>query len=99
MIKHIVLFQLKPFDSEKEKMAKMQKIKSGLEGLMGVVKELKSMKVGLNCNPAETYDIALVTTFDTMDGLHAYAIHPQHLAVAKVIAEARQGRACVDFVV
>ena len=99
MIKHIVLFQLKPFASQEEKLAKMQEIKSGLEGLMGVVKELKSMEVGLNCNPADgQYDMALVSTFDTMEGLHAYANHPQHVAVAKMVAEARQSRACVDFV-
>ena len=99
MVKHIVLFQLKPFDSEKEKTAKMQEIKSGLESLRGVIKELKSIEVGLNSNPAEGFDIALVTTFDSMEDLRTYAGHPQHIAVGKIIAEVRQGRACVDFTI
>ncbi|MDD6210790.1 MAG: Dabb family protein [Bacteroidales bacterium] len=99
MIKHIVLFQLKPFASADEKMAKMQEIKSGLENLKGIIKELRSIEVGLNCNPNEKWDIVLVTTFDNMEDLDTYANHPDHLAVGKIIGPVKNDRACVDFVI
>ncbi|MCU4163372.1 Dabb family protein [Carboxylicivirga caseinilyticus] len=97
MIKHIVLFQLKAFESEDTKDAKLSEIKSELLGLKEKVSVLKSIEVGLNTNPAEQYDIALTTTFNNMEDLEIYAKHPDHLAVGKIIREVLEARACVDY--
>nr|WP_321407689.1 Dabb family protein [uncultured Carboxylicivirga sp.] len=97
MIKHIVLFQLKAFESQDTKDAKLSEIKSELLGLKEKVTVLKSIEVGLNTNPAEQYDIALTTTFDSMEDLEIYAKHPDHLAVGKIIREVLEARACVDY--
>ena len=75
------------------------RFKTALESLMGVVEELKSIEVGINSNPNEAWDVALVTTFDSMEDLRAYANHPEHLKASAIIADAKQGRACVDFVI
>lgn len=99
MVKHIVLFQLKPFDSAEEKMAKMQEIKAGLENLKNIIGVLRSIEVGINCNPEEAWDLVLVTTFDNMNDLHTYANHPDHLAVCKIIGAVKSNRACVDFTI
>lgn len=97
MIKHIVLFKLKPMESEEAKRTLMMNFKNGLEALTGVIPQLRTIEVGLNTNPAEQYDIALVTTFENMDDLHTYATHPLHQEVCKLIADAKEQRACVDF--
>lgn len=97
MIKHIVLFQLKPFESKETKDAKLAEIKSGLLGLKEKVSVLKSIEVGLNCNPAEQFDIALTTTFDSMEDLETYAKHPDHVAVGKIVREVLEARSCVDY--
>nr|WP_319400059.1 Dabb family protein [uncultured Carboxylicivirga sp.] len=94
MIKHIVLFQVKPIDNKE---SKLQEIKEGLLGLKEKVSVLKSIEVGLNCNPAEKFDIALTTTFDNMEDLETYAKHPDHLAVGKVLREVLEARSCVDY--
>ncbi len=99
MIQHIVLFKLKPFQSEAEKAAKLQEIKIALEVLPEVISELKLLEVGINVNPAEVFDFSLVTEFESMSDLQAYAIHPEHLAVASIIREVMESRACVDSVV
>ena len=99
MIKHIVLFQLKPFALEKEKNEVVTNFKTALENLMGVIAELKSIEVGVNSNPNEAWDIALVTTFDSMEDLQTYAVHPEHVKAGAIIADVKQGRACVDFVI
>lgn len=96
MIRHIVLFKLKPFDTELAKNEKLLEIKKGLEALPALIPELKLLSVGINANPAEQYDISLLTEFSTMADLHTYAVHPDHVAVGKIIREVLEARACVD---
>ena len=97
MIKHIVLFKLKEFNSPTEKMNKMRQIKMGLENLKAIIPEINSIEVGLNSNPKEKFDIALVTTHKNMDDLSTYANHPTHLSISKIIREVLEERSCVDF--
>ena len=97
MIKHIVLFKFREDVPEKEKSEKLQTIKSDLEALTSKVESLKRMEVGINVNPDESYDLALTSEFDDMEGLKAYANHPEHLKVGAVIREILDQRACVDY--
>lgn len=80
-----------------QKETELNVIKAGLEALLGIVPSLRSMEVGINCNPAEKFDLALISTFDDLDGLNAYAVHPDHLAVGKRIRAMLDVRACNDF--
>ena len=98
MIKHIVLFKLKNDIEPGQKEALKQDFKRALEALSGKIDCLRSIKVGLNDNPEESFDIALTTTFDTFDDLRHYANHPDHLAAAAIIKEAKEARACVDYI-
>ena len=56
MIRHIVMFKLKEFQTPAEKQAKMQEIKDKLEALINKIDVLKMIRVDFNCNPAETWD-------------------------------------------
>lgn len=97
MIKHIVLFQLKTFNNEADRDNKLSEIKNALLDLKGKVDVLKSIEVGINSNPAEQFDIALTTTFNSMADLDIYAKHPDHLAAGKIVREVLESRACVDY--
>lgn len=97
MIKHVVLFKLKEFATPTEKLNKMRQIKMGLENLRTIIPEISSIEVGLNTNPKEKFDISLITTHKTMEDLAAYAGHPHHLSVSKIIREVLEDRSCVDF--
>ncbi|MDR1698492.1 MAG: Dabb family protein [Prevotellaceae bacterium] len=99
MIRHIVLFKLKAFETAQQKEEKMQEIKTKLESLAPLIPELKVIEAGINRNENEQFDISLLTEFDSMDDLHAYAIHPNHVAVGKIIREVLEARACVDSVI
>lgn len=81
-----------------QKEALKQDFKRALEALSGKIDCLRSIEVGLNDNPEESFDIALTTTFDTFDDLRHYANHPAHLAAAAIIKEAKEARACVDYI-
>lgn len=97
MIKHIVLFKLKKFTTEAAKSQKMDEIKDALMGLQNKVEVLRSIEVGLNNNPKEQFDVALTTTFDNMEDLQTYAVHPDHVKAGAIIREVMEERSCVDY--
>lgn len=98
MIKHIVLFKLKKMVSPEAKNSKLQELKAGFEGLKDKIDVLRSIEVGVNCNPAESFDLVLTTVFDSADNLAEYAGHPDHVAMVRKIGEVKEDRACVDFI-
>ena len=55
MIRHIVMFKLKEFQTPAEKQAKMQEIKDKLEALINKIDVLKMIRVDFNCNLAEPW--------------------------------------------
>ncbi|WP_282036726.1 Dabb family protein [Saccharicrinis aurantiacus] len=98
MIKHVVLFKLKDFESAEAKADKLNEIKMALEGLLGKISELKTIIVGINCNENESFDFALETTFESMEAMDVYAKHPLHVAiVTDIIKPFAESRACVDY--
>ena len=95
MVKHIVTFKLK--GTPQERLSCCQDFKAALLALPDEVPVLRSIEVGINQNPAEDWDIALVATVDTMADVQAYSSHPAHVAAAAIISELKAERACVDF--
>ncbi|RCX21770.1 stress responsive alpha/beta barrel protein [Fontibacillus phaseoli] len=93
MIKHIVLFKLK--DSSPESIG----ITAGvLRGLQGKVEQLKELEVGIDVvKSARSYDIALVATFDSLDDLEGYQVHPEHKKVIEHMSQVRESQVAVDF--
>ncbi len=97
MVKHIVLFQLKPEIDSREKMQAMEAFRKGILALPSVIPFIQHIEVGFNMNPAEKYDLALYSEFLTLDDVKAYAVHPSHVAVAGALKPFVLSRACSDF--
>ena len=97
MIKHIVLFKLKEELAIDEKKAVMTKFKNAIEALSAKISVIRKVEVGLNMNPSESWDIALYSEFDSLDDVKVYATHPDHVAAAGIIADAKESRSCVDY--
>jgi hypothetical protein len=98
MINHVVLFKLKKYDSESEKQNTISSIEDALLGLSGKVKELKHIEVGVNYElAAKSYDICLISHFETVADLDVYRVHPEHVKVADLIGQHAVERAAVDF--
>lgn len=95
MIKHIVLFKFKAVE---DKAILLQKIKEELEKLPQVIAELKELRVGINVNASEKWDISLEALVENFNDLEIYANHPAHQQIVKTrIAPIKEDRACVDF--
>ena len=97
MVKHIVLFKLKDEVPADEKLVAMNNFKKAIEALPAKISVIRKIEVGLNVNPAETWNIALYSEFDTLDDVKFYAAHPDHVAAGKLIAGVKESRACVDY--
>lgn len=97
MVKHIVLFKLKDEAPAEARLAAMNAFKAAIEALPARIPFIRSIEVGLNINPAETWSIALYSEFDSLDDVRRYAVHPDHVAAGKLLAEVRESRACVDY--
>lgn len=98
MINHVVLFKLKTYSSDSEKQNVISSIEDGLLALSDKIVELKHIEVGINYELAtKSYDICLITHFETTDELDSYRIHPEHVKVAELIGQHVVERAAVDF--
>jgi len=99
MVKHIILWTLKPELTEEEKNKVKAGIKEGLEGLVGKVPGLIDAKVHIDGRLASSNaDVMLDSTLESEEALKGYAQHPDHLAVAngKVRPYTAQ-RSCLDY--
>ena len=95
MVKHIVSFKLSGTPEERKEVA--LKFKAALETLPEQIEVLRSMEVGINENPNETWDVVLTAVVDTMADVEVYAKHPAHVAAAGLLAGHKDSRACVDY--
>ena len=97
MLNHIVLFKLKGY-SESQKAEVRAEMKSLLEGLKNKINVLRHIEVGLNYElNAKSFDLALITHFDSLKDFETYRTHPEHLKVVDRFADFCLDRAAVDF--
>ena len=93
MIKHIVLFQIKPeFHDELPQLVK------NFYAMKGKVEGMTELEAGFDILHSErSYDLALVTTFVDRAAFDAYQTHPAHKPVRKRMHEVRMGSVACDF--
>ena len=99
MVKHIILWTLRPELSEEEKTEVKRGIKAGLEGLVGQVPGLESVTVRIDGRlPTSNADVMLDCTLTSFDALKAYATHPVHVEVADTrVRPFTAQRSCLDY--
>lgn len=98
MIKHIVMWKLKPEAEGRTAKENALWMKEHLEALLGVVPQLKSCEVGINVKEGN-YDACLISTFDSLEDLTAYKIHPEHVKISSYCKLVRENRVACDFVI
>ncbi len=100
MLKHIVLFKLKPSAEGATKEENAKRIKRDLEALRGKIPQIKHLEVGINSIMSEaSYDVAIYSEFANEADLTTYARHPEHLKVAEFVGKVRESRVVVDYLI
>jgi quinol monooxygenase YgiN len=98
MIKHIVMWRVRG-DTDQERAAGAQMIKSRFEDLRGRIPGLHHIEVGVDMSRVDyACDVVLYSEFTDMASLHAYGDHPAHTEVRKAIGDLRIARHQVDYI-
>ena len=94
MIQHVVFFKFKPGTEE----AKVDAITDGLAGLPDQIAEIRSLVFGRDVIRSErSYDFGLVSTFDDLEALERYQVHPAHQQVVAQVRAVAESVVAVDF--
>lgn len=89
------MFKLTGTDAERRAVAGA--FRDALLALPRQIDVLQSIEVGLNENPAESWDVVLTAVVAKMADVEVYAKHPAHVAAAALLAGHKESRACVDY--
>ena len=94
MITHVVLMKFKA----ENKADNLAQAREQLLAMAGRVESLRAIEVGLNSVASErACDLALITRFDDLQGLSAYATHPVHVAVKSFLQTVLETSYVVDY--
>lgn len=98
MFNHIVLFKLKDFQNDQLKSEIREQIKKALLELKEKIAELKQIEVGTNFElNAASFDLSLITRFDSIQGYEVYRDHPEHQKVISLVRANTVDRSVVDY--
>ena len=99
MVKHIILWKLKPEYAGDKKAEVLAGIKKNLEALAGVVPGLVEIKVNCeNVLASSNADLMLDSTLESAEALKGYAVHPAHVAAADTfVCPFTEVRLCLDY--
>ena len=98
MVKHVILWTLKDEYSGAEIDRIKADIKSGLEGLKGVIPGLIEIKVNVKPLQSSNCDLMLDSLFENEEALKGYAVHPSHVEVANTkVRPFTASRVCMDY--
>lgn len=93
MFTHVVLFKLKDASPEK-----VEETRSILANMKGRIPELLEIEVGTDIVRSErSYDLALITRFQSLEHMQAYQVHPLHQEVLEHINQVKENAIAVDF--
>ena len=95
MVKHIVLWTLKP-EEKKNGDAILADLQKRFKALLGVVDGLTAIEVGKNYNGGK-FDLVLSCEFTTKEAQDSYQNHPAHVAIKNDIHNVVCERECVDY--
>ena len=93
MVRHIVLFRIK--DEYKEEIPDLI---AAFHNMRGRIEGLLEIQAGADfLHSDRSYDLALLTVFESKAAFAAYQTHPVHLPVKKHMHEVRSASVACDF--
>ena|SRR5665647_1246048 len=98
MIQHVVLWKLKEGANGKSNQENFEQMRDLLSALPALIPQLRSVSVVKNENPTDkNMDVALITSFDSLEDLNIYVIHPEHVKVGRFVSTVVSIRSAIDY--
>jgi len=96
MIEHVVLWKFTDGEGRTRE-ENMAYVRERLLALPAIIPEIKFMQFGRDVSHTEmSFDMMLVTRFDSLEALHTYKVHPAHMAVSQYVKKVRTARVVLD---
>jgi hypothetical protein len=93
MVTHLVVFKINDPTPEN-----LQKTKEKLLSMEGNVPQLRYLEVGIDqLRAGRSYDIMLLTRFESWDDAEGYQKHPFHQEIIKYMHEAAASAVAIDY--
>jgi hypothetical protein len=86
-----LLIKLKEINKES-----IEKARDTLLSMKGKIETLRDLKVEVDIRNG-SYDIMVITKYDSLEDLDAYLVHPVHLEVAKYIVRVVESQASLCY--
>ena len=97
MIEHVVMWKFADTAEGKTREENMAIERERLLALPAVISEIKFMQIGRDVSRTDmSYDMMLVTRFESLEALHTYKVHPAHVAVSEYVKKVRVARVVLD---
>ncbi len=94
MIRHIVLFKFRDGVEKPQK----DSLAQALKALTEKIDYIREMEVGFDvAGKHNSYDLGLNSTFDSLEDVERYAVHPDHIKVVDMVRELCASSVKVDF--
>lgn len=100
MIRHIVMFKLKDFANESEKLIAAKEVVKHLDELPAKINVIRKYEAGIDIRKLSwSYDIVLIMDFDDMTDLETYIHHPSHQEFITFNKNYSVEKTCIDYIV
>ncbi len=97
MVNHYVFWNLNDSLTKEEKEQAALTIKEKLEAVGKLVPGVVSLEVKINELESSNRDVALLSSFESVEALSAYQVHPEHVKAGGYIKTVTCDRTCFDF--
>lgn len=98
MITHIVLWKLHPEADGRSAEENARIAKEKIENLRGKIPTLLHIEAGIDVLRSDaSADISLYSRFDSLEGLDAYQVHPEHQAIIPFMKAIAASRTVIDY--
>ena len=96
MIEHVVMWKFTDGEGRTRE-ENCSYVRERLLALPAIIPEIKWMQIGRDVSRTDmSYDMMLVTRFDSLEALHTYKVHPAHVEVASYVAKVKVARVVLD---
>lgn len=98
MIKHVTLWNLKPFAAGNDRETNYKIMKERATALAKEFGKVRKLEIGRNFKSGgQNYDMVQILSFDDRQTLEEYLKYPGHLTIHEFAVEIRAERAVADF--
>jgi len=98
MIRHIVLWKFAEEAGGNARRQNLEEAAARLRALPALIPELRDLEVRYGIPLGDrSFDLVLLSSFDSQEELRAYQIHPAHQEVAVFLRSVQSERAVIDF--